>query len=192
MGIMILVTLAFLAPLFIPKTVDIQNVFWKCLFLVGSGLSLIFLYRRSSELKLNIFILFIVLLRLGINFIYLPATAKHSSKLIYKKHVTSILEITKNEPVHWIGEPYKFESDASIGTITVKKVTLTSAPLIAYQIPYYLTKENKQIMQYDTILKPNHFYLAHDSFIKDFTSVNILYRFPDKWVNQEVVLFKTN
>lgn len=191
LGIMALVTIAFLTPLFIPETKDIQNVFWKCLLLTGFGVGLILVYRKKSELKLSVFICFIILLRLGINLIYLPATAKHSSKLIYKQQVANVLAITKDQPVHWIGEPYKFDSDASIGPITFKKVTLTSAPLIAYQIPYYLTKGNKHIMQYDTTLLANHYYLAHNSSMKDSTSFKILYRFPDKWLNKEVVLFRT-
>lgn len=188
-GIMVLITLTFLSPPFIPETACIPNIIWKSLLLTSAGIGLTVFYRKVPKWQLHIFILFIILLRLGINLTYLPATAKYSSRLIYQNHINQVLAITKTEPVHWTGKPYTFTADASIGSYTIKNVYLTSAPLVAYQIPYYLTKANGHLMQYDTSLQANRFYLAHKSSIENLP-VKGLYRFPDKWMEQEVVVFR--
>ncbi len=186
--IMVIGAISFPALIFIPQTAEIEAIIWKCLFLLSAGGGLIFLYFKFPEWKLNFFILFLLVLRLGFNLTYLPATAKYSNSMIYKEHINQVLAITGKEPVHWAGQSYSFEADASIGPMTMGKVTLTSAPLLAYQIPYYITKGNKHIMKYDRTLQSKRYYLAHESFFKKGKN-KALYRFPDNWMRQEVVLF---
>jgi 4-amino-4-deoxy-L-arabinose transferase-like glycosyltransferase len=187
--IMILATLAFLSPPFIPQTKDLPLIFLKCIFLAGIALGIILLYKRHPIFKLLLFVGFLALLRIALNLTLLPATENFSDIVIYNKHVDKVLSITNNQSIHWAGKPQTFEPDASIGPITMKKIKLTSAPLLPYQIPYYITKGNGHVMQFDPVLRSDQYYLAHKSFV-DERKLEILYRFPDMWLNDEIVLFK--
>lgn len=190
-GVMLFGTAAFLGPPFLPQTADLPYIILKCAAILLAGTTLIVAFRKYPGHKIYFFILFIFLMRIGYNFTYLPALARESSQLIYRDHIGKVLEITGSAPVHWCGEPYTFESDASIGPFTFKYVKHTSPTQLAFQIPYYLTKGNGHIMQFDTSLKAGQFYLAHEDFIRNMP-VKVLYSFPDKWMLKEVILFKTN
>lgn len=187
--VMILVTLAFLFPPFIPQTKDLPLIFLKSIFLAGIALGIILLYKRHPNFKLLLFVGFLALFRIALNLTLLPATAKLPDILIYSNHVDKVLSITNNQSIHWAGKPQTFDVDASIGPVNLVKVELTSAPLLPYQIPYYITKGNGQIMQFDPVLRSNQYYLAHKSIV-DESEFEILYRFPDLWLNGEIVLFK--
>lgn len=188
-SIIIIGTFAFIAVPFISQTSEIDGIIWKCILLFMFGFALLLSFHWYPNWRLNTFILFVILLRLGFNFIYLPAAAQHSNSMIYKNHIAQILTITNKEPVHWAGEPYQFKVKKGIGPLTFGETSLTTAPLVAYQIPYYLTKGNRHIMRFDTSLKAQRYYLAHESFLKKEMEVKVLYRFPDKFLKKEVVLF---
>jgi 4-amino-4-deoxy-L-arabinose transferase-like glycosyltransferase len=193
-GVMIFVTLAFLAPPFIPQTSELPYIILKCAMLILLGTTMIYAFQKYPEYKIYLFILFIFLVRIGFNFTYLPAMAVESNQLIYRDHTENVLEITKEEPVHWFGIPYTYySSGVSNGLFSVKDVKVTTASLMPYQIPYYITKGNQHILQFDTIFEPNQYYLARTDVLdlKD-KQVKVLYKFPDKWMNKEIVLFKTN
>ena len=189
--LMILGTLAFLAPPFIPQTAGLDAIILKCIFIVLLGLALLWVYRKYPAWKLNTFILFILLLRIGFNLTYLPASAKYSDSMIYRNHIEQVLTISQKEPIHWAGEPYRFKAEVGFGPLSFGETTLATAPLVAYQIPYYVTKGNGHIMQFDTSLQTQRYYLAHDSFISKDKERKVLYRFPDKWMRKDVVLFLT-
>ena len=182
-------SLAFLAAPFITQTAELNFIIYKSIGLSLAGFILLYFLRKQPTYRLYYFFLFLFILRIGFNLTYVPALAKESRQLIYKKHISSVLQLTNNQPVHWYGAPYTFESDASIGPITFKQVKLTSAPLLAYQIPYYLTKENGHIMQFDTILQKNQYYMSHEEFIQE-KDIEVLYDFEDKWIRKRIVLFK--
>ena len=124
-----------------------------------------------------------------INIFYLPAVANDPNYLVYRNHVGKILEITNDEPVHFTGRPYTFIADASIDPIKIEREKITTAPLIAYQVPYYLTRSNGHIMKFDTTLKKGVFYLAHEPDVK-IEGEEILYRFRDNWIGEDLVLFR--
>ena len=191
-GAMIIGTLLFLAPPFIPQTSDLPFVILKCTGIIVAGAALIYAFRKYGAYKIYFFVLFIFLIRIGFNFMYLPALAAESEKLIYRDHIKNVLEITKDESVHWFGYPHTYyEPEGSKGVFAFENVKVTSAALMAYQIPYYITKGNQQVLKFDTDLKPNQYYLARAEYFKD-KPINILYSFPDLWINREVILFKTD
>ena len=111
--------------------------------------------------------------------------------MIYRSHIEEVLAITKEQPVHWAGEPYRFITEVGFGPLTFEETILATAPLLAYQIPYYITKGNGHIMQFDTSLQVQRYYLAHDTFLTKGKKRKVLYRFPDKWMRKDVVLFLT-
>ena len=103
--IMAIGTLAFIAVPFLPQATAIPDVMWRCLFIAAAGSGLIILYLKLPEWKFSVFIIFILLVRLGFNVTYLPASVKHSTSMIYKDHIDNIIAITGEESVHWTGKP---------------------------------------------------------------------------------------
>jgi 4-amino-4-deoxy-L-arabinose transferase-like glycosyltransferase len=192
LGVMFLGTLAFLAPPFIPQTAGLPFIGLKCGALILIGSAMIYGFRKYLNYKIYFFVLFIFLMRIGFNFTYLSALPTESSQLIYRDQIKNILEITKNEPVHWYGVPYTYhEPEGSSGLFVFENVKITSAGLMAYQIPYYITKGNRQILKFDLDFEPNQYYLARMDELKD-KPVKVLYSFQDKWINRQIVLFKTD
>ncbi|UTW64585.1 hypothetical protein KFE98_10730 [bacterium SCSIO 12741] len=161
---------------------------WGC-FVVGTlGLATAFGFYKTHH-KIALLILFLFVLRIGYNQLLLPNLAQENSVENYEPHVQEVLRITEGQPVRWCGYIYLFESDASVGPITFEKSELVTPTLMAYQVPYLLTRENGYIMQYDTILEPGQFYLSHDDFLRDKT-VEKLYEFEDRWMKKNLILFK--
>ncbi len=190
-SIMTIGTIAFLLPPFLPWTSDLPAVWWKTFLVSALGISLWIAARRQSVQRLWYFLLFLLVCRLAMNFNYLPLIEKGSSHLSYRQHVNNILEITGDAPVHWAGQTYIFRSDASIGPLELSEVELRTAPLIAYQIPYYLTKGNGQVMQFDSSRVAGRYYLIDAKKLKGQT-VDTLYQFRERWQQMDLVLFKAS
>ncbi len=186
--LIIIFAIVFLVLPFVPQTAQITGIMWKSclLFLVSSGI--LYLYQQKADLQIYTFVLFLGVLRIGMNLIYLPLIDKNLEKT-YSEHIEEVLKITGDAPVHWNAALYHFSSDASIGPLKFAEKELTTAPLIAYQIPYYLTKGNGKIMQFDSIRQSGQYYLAPAMWIKK-EKPEVLYRFRERWQNFDLVLFK--
>lgn len=187
---MVIATIGFIASIFIPQLKAIESLYLKSSILIILSLFVLFLYVKFKRTQAYSFLLFIITCRLAINFFYLPMVNLHQN-IDYNKTVKEMLSITNGDMIYWYGKnPYTFKSDASIGPLKMKEVSISSAPLLAYQIPYYLSKETNQIMQFDTILKPNTFYLTPAQEI-DTNQYKIYYSFEDKWQQKQLVLIKS-
>lgn len=181
-------TLAFIAAPFLPQTADITGIIWKSIGIVLAGAAIFYHYQKNPSLQIYSFILFLALMRIGMNLTYLPLIDQTTEKT-YQAHVTEILQRTNHQAVHWNGPVHRFTSDASIGPLTFSEVELQTAPLIAYQIPYYLTKGNGHIMQFDETRQSGQYYLAPKDWVaKD--KVTVLYHFRERWQQLDLVLFQ--
>lgn len=189
LGLMVLGTLSFLGVNFVTIIkIDSQYVFISILlFFIASFL--IYLYYKRKSLRMLFFISFLLLFRIAFNSFYLPEIAKTSQENIYKEDIDKMLAITNGKAITLTGSSYTFISDASIGPLKFGEKTLTTAPLIAYQIPYYLTKATNKIMVYDTNQVVGEFYLIQAKFF-DYENQKVLYKLKDFWMNEELVLFQ--
>ncbi len=193
-GVMILGTFVFIAPPFIPQTAGLPYIGLKCVALILLGLTMIYAFLKYVDYKIYLFILFIFLMRIGFNFTYLSVLPIESDQLVYHNHAKDILKITEDEPVHWYGIPYTYlKPTGSSGLFEFENVKITTAGLLAYQIPYYITKENYHILEFSPYFEPNQFYLARADELKiQGKQVKVLYSYQDKWISREIVLFKTD
>ncbi len=185
-GAMVLGTGAFMALPFIPALSGVPGLTARSILLALGGALLCYAFFMRGR-QVMVVVVFMVVLRLGYNLFYLPAAAEHSTSMIYRAHIQQVLDLTGGEQVRWTGTPYVFESDASLGPVTISNVRLTSAPLVAYQVPYYLALGNGHVMRFDTVPLPGLYYLAHEA---SSATGPVLYSFPDEWVDRELVLFR--
>ena len=99
--------------------------------------------------KTRIWSLFFMMLsvRLGMNLFYLPALDQ-SDSAYHREQVQLVLDITKEEPIFLVGKPIQLKTDASIGPLKLSEVELHLPMIIAYQIPYYITRHNHHPLKF--------------------------------------------
>lgn len=187
-GIIMFTTVFTLSP-FIEITKELPYIKPLAVVFTLLGIAALYLFRKYKAQRILIFIVVIALTKVGTNFTYLPLLKEKSDRMLYVENIDKILSITKNAPIHWTSFPYSFESDASIGPLQFTKLKLTTAPLLAYQVPYYITKGNGHIMQYDPEMEKGVYYLAPDTYLAD-KNVEEFYRFRETWTKQVLVLCK--
>lgn len=156
------------------------------LFLVLSSATA-YLFYRSKDWIWSL-VLILVVARVGFNLFYLPAWQADKTVAYYRESIDEILEITNGQQIAFLGEPYVFTSDASIGPLKLKEVSLTTAPLMNYRIPYYFSRATKEVMQFHTERELNTYYLIRSNHI-DTSEVKVLFTLFDNWQQQEYVLF---
>ena len=145
------------------------------------------LFMKSKEW---IFALVVVLgiVRFGFNIFYLPSWQKDPMVAYYRSSVKHMLQISNGNMIYFHGIPYVFESDASLGPLKLGKTTLTTAPLMNYRIPYYMSRSTNKIMEFHPRLQAGNYYLANKN-IQDTLNIKPLYTLHDNWQQQDYVLF---
>ena len=157
--VMGIVALAAFGLYFIPLKADIPSLLWTGPLL---GLSLIFclqqFHRTTSWSRYYWLFAWLIIARLLFNLIYFPIQQQRTDNRFYRAQVERLLQSAS--PIYWTGPAYQYRSDASLGTYKAIEVELMSAPLITYQIPYYLTRLQGEVMRYHEQPKPGNWYLS--------------------------------
>jgi len=187
-GFASLVPVLFIILLFIPEMQVVDDLALRVAAMTALGLLVAVLMWKSSQ-TLAVSILLMAVLRLGLNLFYMPAWQADPNVAYARSTVAEILKITGTERVYLYGKPYKFVSDASLGPFTFDKVELTTAPIITYRIPYYLSRSNKKVMTFTEDLIMGEYHLAPESMIEG-RDLEILYRIRDPWKKVDYALVK--
>lgn len=178
----------FLLLPFLPFTSSIPYIWPKAiLFCICGVLISFYAYKNVSQRMLTV-ILFLVLARFALACFYFPAMMT-TDNLQYRQQCSQILAITKNEPVYWADAPFYFNSAISIGPIHLQPKQHHTAALIAYQIPYYISRGNKQVMRFTSQIEAGKLYITPEAFAKD-KPVDVLYRLRDNWLQKELWLVR--
>ncbi len=133
-------------------------------------------------------VVLLAIARFGFNIFYLPSWQNDPSVAYYRSSVKQMLQISGGKQICFHGKPHYFESDASIGPIELSKVSLTTAPLMNYRIPYYMSRSTSKIMEFHPVLKRGTYYLS-DKRLTDTLDVKVLYEMHDNWQKQNYILF---
>lgn len=106
----------------------------------------------------------------------------------YRNLAATILQYTNNTPVFLTG----YQQPCPLNTymlIQPAQDTVYGAPVLPYQIPYYVTKATGTIMQYDAVPQKDRFYLTPVNFLKG-KKASIYFTFYDDWNRRNVALVK--
>lgn len=125
-------------------------------------------------------------LRIGYNIWGIPYQLKMIPS--YRQLTAKILRYSNNSPVYITGYPQPYPVNSFLFMASGKDSVL-GAPLLPYQIPYYVTKATGIIMQYDSIPRKGLFYLTPTNFLKD-KKAAVYFTFFDDWTNREIALVK--
>lgn len=189
-SVIFLMTFGYLILPFFKETEAVEWLWIKCVMLFLATASLFVLYMKFSSERILVTLLSMIILRFGIALIYMPAVESASDNMVYRKEISSVLEIANGEEIFLSGNPNNFNSDASIGPFHFMQVQLQTAPLMAYQISYYITKATGKVLQYEPEMKPGKFYLIRKSQLNQ--PAQIFASVTDHWVRGEILLVKIN
>ncbi|MEM7574757.1 MAG: glycosyltransferase family 39 protein [Bacteroidota bacterium] len=191
--ILALVTLAAFVLPFIPIEASIPSLVWTAP-LIGLALAYCLWHFYQYTDWAHFFWLFrwLILGRLLFNLVYFPIQQQRPDGRRYRAAVERLL--TVGSPIYWTGPPYHYQSDASLGSYKVTEVKLTSAPLITYQIPYYLTRKQGEVMRYHEQPQAGNWYLSQGEV---WTSAGLslspklmaVDSIQDRWINQTLYLW---
>jgi 4-amino-4-deoxy-L-arabinose transferase-like glycosyltransferase len=172
----------------LPVHLDYKMIRISTFFILSLAAARIFL--KSKEW---IFALIVVLgiARFGFNIFYLPSWQKDPGIAYYRSSIKQMLQISNGNMIYFHGSPYVFESDASLGPLHFGKTVLTTAPLMNYRIPYYMSRSTGKVMEFHPRLQAGNYYLA-DKNIADTLEVKALYTLHDNWQQQDYILFYFN
>lgn len=186
---MCLFVLLFLVLPFTPYTKEISAIFSKSVLFAFLA-AIIALYTIKYVPHRTFYtLLFLVLLRFALSTFYYPVMLASDKNMTYRKTTSEILKIANGEQVYWAENPYVFKSELGIGPVKLKEATHKTAALLAYEIPYYLTRSNKMVMQFDTVIKPGRLYLTTVQFAAG-KNLQELYHMRDNWTQNELVLLR--
>ncbi|MGB0522545.1 MAG: ArnT family glycosyltransferase [Flammeovirgaceae bacterium] len=156
-----LISLAFLAFPFIPVTADVSGVWmWSILFfLLAVGIVYTYLKQKNRLVRLLFVVGIVVLARFGFNVIFMPGQAAKSDSMIYRGLTEEVLAITQQAEIHFGDDVINYEKNISFGPWHVGSYSLKRPPFFNYQIPYYLSKANGHVMQFDEEIQADVFYI---------------------------------
>ncbi|MEM6394773.1 MAG: glycosyltransferase family 39 protein [Bacteroidota bacterium] len=100
----------------------------------------------------------LIIARLLFNLVYFPLQQQRTDGRHYRAQVERLLH--KADTIYWTGDPYIYASDFTLAGQTIKEVELKTAPLITYQIPYYLTRLQDEVMRYEEEPVAGRWYLS--------------------------------
>lgn len=192
MGLIVLVCIAFIAMPFIPALNSVNHLTVISIILALTGFSILYFYYRLKTHRILLLVLFMCFMRIATNLTFLPASQATSSSLIYRDAINDMLAITKNEPIYFYGEPYKYHVQAKLGGIVFDEVDMTVPPFMPYQIFYYISAGNKQICQFTTKLEKGKYYVSREIWVPQDVSISVLSSFTEATHQQKIILFTLN
>jgi len=111
-------------------------------------------------------------------------------RLPYRTLTNTLLAKAEGEPIHYTGDWYVIEADPKLAAgVLLWQDTLRTPPLIPYQIPYYITKGQGEILRFETNPQSGQLYLVYKDFLVD-KNVEILHEFEEGWTNNPMALVR--
>jgi len=174
----VLFPIGIITSFFIPQftNIEINHLITILLILTGSGLS--YFYYLKHKLRIYLVIFLLIIGRIAMNNIYLPLYKSDSRTTYYKSIVKDIMTITEGETIYMTGEPNVYNSSIQFGANELISEKVITSPILAFQIPYYITKQNENIILFEEEIKPDRYYLIDKLFLKD-NNLSILYEYKD-------------
>lgn len=174
---------------FHPAAIVADNLAIKSGFLAVAFAIIFFFYQRKKEWWIYIFALTLITGRVAEDLIYFSSLQARSKELGYRKDMEKAIHLTAGSPIHLLGKPVTWPIKFSFAGKNLLDTGLAIPPLFAYQIPYYITRSQKQVLQFDTLPDPKFHYIVFENYT-DTSGMETLFRFRDKWREQDLTLVR--
>lgn len=178
---MILAALSFAVGPFLTVTAGIQLIALKSLPFFVILAWLCYRFRKEKEQRIFVFVLFVVLLRIGFAFYYFPVYEDREGGTQRKDYLArSIDTAAGHQPVYLAGDTVSLDAKAALGPLVFSEATIKTPPYIGYGIPFYYARLTGHAMEYRNDIAPGNCYLVYAADITDSTyrnrEVSVLYR----------------
>jgi 4-amino-4-deoxy-L-arabinose transferase-like glycosyltransferase len=180
----VFIVLPFIEVLPMEQVSSIRFFVCGALFLAVSA----FQFRFSQNGFLHI-ALILAFLRVSYNVCILPVQAAESKATYYANQVKQFIEIADNEEVYWTGDLYTFKPELSLAGKSFMRDSLSTPPLLAYQIPYYFTLTTDSRLLYLAQPKEETWLLGEKQYALNHSG-KIYFEFKDKWTQNTLVLYQ--
>jgi 4-amino-4-deoxy-L-arabinose transferase-like glycosyltransferase len=181
-GVAILIfPLGILTSFFIPEIRSIKTNQFISVVLILIGITLSYFYFVKPKIRIYLVLILLVSARIAMNNIYLPVYRTDSRTTYYKNIVKDILTITKGEAVYMSGNPTVYNSTIQFGKYQWLSQEVSTAPVFAFQIPYYITQQTGKIVLYEKEIERGRYYLI-DEYSLNLSNSTVLYEYFDKTI----------
>lgn len=185
----LLIPAVIFATFFIPELRTIKTNHLISLIVIVLGVALYYFYLRMPEIRIYLVVLLLILARIAMNNIYLPLYKNESRTTYYKNKVEAMLTLTKGESIYMTGEPHVYNSVIQLGEKQILTQEVKTAPILAFQIPYYITQQTGKVVVFEEEMKPGKYYLIDKYFYED-ENASVVYEFLDKASNHTWYLIR--
>lgn len=125
-------------------------------------------------------------LKLLYSVLIIPIQQDH---FIFRKEMEKVLAITQQEPIYYTNWYNSYTVELGLSGFGSLKSDVAVPIFIHYTIPYYLTRTNNHIFQFEPNPEPGKFYLGYHWFM-DNHPVEVYYRFKVPNEDKEYLLVK--
>jgi hypothetical protein len=147
-----------------------------------------YVYFKQSKYSIWMFIMGLALVRTVYAALVLPIQHEHRS-MRYDVMLSEIARINQNQSVTYWSPPDSMQLMIDMKFKKWQYESIAAPPEFHYQIPYYYHRISGDIMKYESTIHPSKTYITYKGWLKD-TSVQILWRYHNRKVGDELVLFK--
>ena len=187
-GLIGLFAVAMIALPFVHPVSTIPSITAICavLFLLFS--ICLWCFYQSETNKLSLFILFIVVIRIGFNFIVLPLRLEEELVDDYELHVDNMLEIVGEKPLYFQGKKETSTRQLPFSSATVEYNELIHYP---FHITYHFEKKRKKIFEYSDAQRVGDFYFSQKKHYESLSGEKkIVYEFHSVRRDENFVLYQ--
>lgn len=188
--VLLLLPFFFLIPLFIEETKVLSGSLVKAiaLFLAG-GLCAYLYFFRFKDTRLYILIAGMVLLRLALNWFYLPAYQQNDPYIYYEEEARKMVELTGSEKIYFIGTTREYQPQLRIGPVNLAQLSFTYPEYIPYQLSYYIARENGNVLEFIEEPRSGLYAISRENHISAWEHRE-LYRYYDRRAKETFVLVR--
>lgn len=188
--VLLLLPFLFLAPLFIEETRVLPNCLVKVivLFLAGGICAYLYLFRLRED-GLYILIAGMILLRLAVNWFYLPAYQHNDPNIYYEAEARRIVNLTGSEKIYFIGITMDYHPQLRLGPVNLGKLSFAYPEYIPFQLSYYIARENGNVLEFIEEPGSGLYAISREKYIRAWEHRE-LYRYYDRRAKETFVLVR--
>lgn len=172
----------------------IQLRFLKVLFAWLVSAALLMSFHRFSRHSILLSVLVLLMLKLYSQWTYYPD--RYADERIHSliAQIPVLFRHSDGHPIFLLGSPEDRTVDVSLGDWSLIETSFSDPMPLSYQLPYYIERQQRRIMEFHTSALPGNYYLVRTEDIDRLTSgleIEVLYGFEDDWKRIPLSLIKT-
>ncbi len=172
----------------------IQLRFLKVLFAWLVSAALLMSFHRFSRHSILLSVLVVLMLKLYSQWTYYPD--RYADERIHSliAQIPVLFRHSDGHPIFLLGSPEDRTVDVSLGDWSLIETSFSDPMPLSYQLPYYIERQQRRIMEFHTSALPGNYYLVRTEDIDRLTSgleIEVLYGFEDDWKRIPLSLIKT-